>query len=65
MSRMQDYYHGRPSVGWQHGIEFLFKIPIAQNQWGNEGPEVERHADPTGCNLHPHSWLVCIHIQPI
>lgn len=46
-------------------IEFLVKIPIAQNQWGNEGPEVERHADPTGCNLHPHSWLICIHIQPI
>lgn len=65
MSTLQDYYHAHPPIGWKHEREFLVKIPIVQNQWGNKGPEVERHADPTGCNLHPHSWFICIHIHHI
>lgn len=40
---------------------FLAEVSVAEHQRGDEGPEVDAQAKPTGADLHPHGWHGALH----
>lgn len=39
----------------------LAEVSVGKHERGEQGPEVEAQAQPTGADLHPHSWHTALH----